>query len=112
MNKLEQYKTQKRKLSNLTSFKALLSKSSTDKQGITVQITKSYKGAYGNSSVSSWPDLIVEEVANSMMSKDVYLHALNLAINRAQVDMEKAKADAQEEAREVLAATEEDSDDG
>ena len=108
MSKLEIYQGKKHKYEKLEAFRKLLLRSSTDKQGITVQITKSYEGSYGCSSVASWPDFIVNEVANSMMSKDVYLHALNLAITRAQVDMEKAKADAQEEAREVLAATEQD----
>jgi hypothetical protein len=101
MAKIDDYKKAKAHAESLRNFLKSSRDGSCDKFGAAVKLSDTYKGYYGSSSCSAWPDEVIKVVQTEAAL------ALRELIERAVLKAEKvaevARRAAAEEAREVLA---------
>jgi hypothetical protein len=101
MAKIDDYKRAKAHAESLRNFLKSSRDPGCDKFGASVKVSDTYKGYYGNSSCSAWPDAIVKAVQEETVL--AFKELIERAVVKAERAAEKARREAADEAREVLA---------
>ena len=101
MTRIEQYKEAKRAATQLRAFAdEAQNPSRCDKFGAKVELTGTYRGSYGSSSVYQWPDAVVDAMQKEIGQR---LRGLSeYAADRAEKEAEGFRQAARDEAKEVL----------
>ena len=100
MAKIDDYLKAKRHAENLRSFAKDCRSGSCDKFGAVVNLTDTYKGYYGSSSCGSWPDVVVKAITDEIVG--ALREFADRAADVAELTANKARREAEDEAREVL----------
>lgn len=100
MSKIDDYRIAKARAERFRRTLEAVSQSNCDKFGARVSIKETYIGYYGDSSAHAWSDeltaAVVAEIEKQLRG------FIRAAVNTAEAAAERARKDAETEAREVL----------
>lgn len=101
MNKMDQWREAKARAKSTRDFATRCHKDSCDKFGATVELSATYQGSYGSSSVHRWSEAEITNVTKEIIQVG-FRHFANLAANRAERELEHCRLEATDEAHEIL----------
>lgn len=104
MSKIDDYLVEKAKAAALRTFAESIARKDCDKIGATVVISTTFRGYYGSSSVSAWPDEVIAAMEREVLAHLAYL--ASKSAERAEKIAEEHRKAAREEVAEVLLGTE------